>query len=138
MTDLTSLDGIQAALDASPFQKALGLRAVSFDPVNGAVEFVLPFHDAAARKPEGDQLHGGVLVAVMDIAGDYALGVCLGHLVPTISLYTDFLRPSHGTVRVVANVVRCGRSIGVTEMSVFAGDDTLVAAGRGTYSTRPG
>ena len=137
LPDLTSLDGVQASIDRSPFQRLLGLKATGLDLEVPWVEITLPFGPPMGRSRSGEQLHGGVLTALIDVAGDYALGVRLGYLLPTINLHTDFLRPAVGSVKAVGRIVRCGKSIGVADIQVFDTPGRLVAAGRGTYSTRP-
>ncbi len=134
--DLTTLDGIQAAIDSSPFQRLLGLKAVALDIDEPSVEIALPCTPRVARNASGNQLHGGALTALMDVAGDYALGIRLGYLIPTINLHADFLRPANGSARAAARILRCGRTIGVADIKVFDDDGRLVAAGRGSYSTR--
>lgn len=136
MTDLSSLAGIQASLDSSPFQRFLGLRAVAFDRDEPRIALALPYRPELARGNSGERLHGGVLMALMDVAGDYALGIKLGYLIPTIDLRADFLRPSVSSVRAVATIIRCGRTIGVADVVVFDESDKQVATGRGVYSTR--
>ena len=138
MIDLTTLECCQAALGASPFQQALGLNATGLDPDAPEIEITLPYSGAAARSAGSDQLHGGVLASLIDIAGDYVLAIRLGRFPPTINLHTDYLRPSHGTVRARARIVRLGRTIGVADVEVFDAGDRLVAAGRGTYATGGG
>lgn len=134
--DFSTVERIQLELDRSPFQRLLGLRAVAVDCQKRLVEIELPFKAQSARGVAGDQLHGGVLATLMDVAGDYAVGLQVGFLTPTINLHVDYLRPSNGTVRAIAGVLRCGRSIGVADIKVFDQEERLVAAARGTYSTR--
>src|SRR6056297_2041891 len=110
MTDFTDPAAVQAALDASPFQAGLGLRLVSMD--GDGVVIALPFHAGLARQAGSGQVHGGVLASLIDIAGDYALAVRLGHFVPTVDLRCDYLRPAAGEMRAAARVVRAGRTLG--------------------------
>lgn len=136
MSDLASLDGLQSAIDGSPCQKALGLRIVSFDADSGEVEIALPFGPAAARGAGGDQVHGGAIATLIDVAGDYALAVRLGYFVPTIDLRVDYLRPAIGTLHAKATIVRCGRTLGVVDIAVVDNAEKTVAVGRALYSTR--
>ena len=136
MTDLTSLAGVQEALDRSPFQQFLGIKAEHLDLETPRVELLLPFQPSLARQSGDDQIHGGVLASLIDIAGDYVLAVRLGYFVPTIDLRTDYLRPSHGSLRAAAKIVRCGRSVGVADVEVFDSDNRAVAVGRCLYGTR--
>lgn len=136
MTDLRSLEGLQEALDRSPFQQFLGIKADHLDLRIPQVDLLLPFQPSLARQPGDDQLHGGVIASLIDIAGDYVLAVQLGYFVPTIDLRIDYLRPSHGTLRASARIVRCGRTVGVADVEAFDSDDRPVAVGRCLYATR--
>lgn len=136
MTDFADPAAVQAALDASPFQAGLGLRLVSMDAERTVID--LPWHPGLARRGGDDQVHGGVIAAVLDIAGDYALARRLGHFVPTVDLRCDYLRPAAGDLRAVARVVRCGRTLGVADIVLSDRNGREVAVGRGTYLTRPG
>jgi uncharacterized protein (TIGR00369 family) len=79
-----------------------------------------------------------VIASVIDIAGDYALSLGLGHFLPTINLRTDYLRPAHGELRITARVVRKGRTIGHAEITVVDAEDRLVAPGRCIYAMAAG
>lgn len=130
MTRLETIEEVQAGLDSSPFQRVLGLVATGLDRDAGQVEFAVPFKQAIARQAEGRQVHGGVIASVIDIAGDYAVSVRLGHFVPTVNLRTDYLRPAVGDIRVVARVVKLGRTLGHADVEVFDSSDRQVAIGR--------
>lgn len=136
MTDFADPASVQAALDASPFQAGLGLRLVSMDADRFVVD--LPWKPSLARKSGSEQVHGGVIAAVLDVAGDYALAGRLGHFVPTVDLRCDYLRPATGDLRAVARVVRCGRTLGVADIVITDSAGREVAIGRGTYLTRAG
>lgn len=138
MTDFKTLSGLQQALDQSPFQQTLGLKAHVLDLDEPRVELFLPYRPTLARQSGDEQVHGGVIASLIDIAGDYVLAVQLGYFVPTINLHTDYLRPAFGTLRASARIVRCGRTIGVADIDVFDLKDRLVSTGRGTYATREG
>ncbi|MCX7153104.1 MAG: PaaI family thioesterase, partial [Proteobacteria bacterium] len=83
------------------------------------------------------QFHGGVIAALIDTVGDYALIAQLGVGVPTINFSVDFLRAATGpTLEAVACVRRNGRTIGVVDIEVFDSRGALVAVGRGCYATQ--
>jgi len=87
------------------------------------------------RSPETGQFHGGVIAALIDTAGDFALVLLLGGGVPTINLRVDYLRPAGGgLLTATASVRRAGRTIGVVDVDVADGTNRLVAVGRGCYS----
>ena len=88
---------LQASIRRSPFQEWLGVMLAAGDAEAGTATVRLPFRPEFRRGPGADQIHGGVIAALADIAGDYALAMSLGGGVPTIDLRVDFLRPASAT-----------------------------------------
>ncbi len=129
-----TLERLQHVLDEPPYQKFLGLRAVSFDRDTGRVEILLPFKNELCRSSTRPEIHGGVTAALIDVAGDYALAILLGDGVPTVDLRVDFLRMAEATdLTATASVVKKGRTLGVVNVEVTDGEGRLIAIGRGTY-----
>jgi uncharacterized protein (TIGR00369 family) len=125
-------------VDASPFHRLLGLEMVR--AADGEVEMRLAWRDELGRADGSDWFHGGVLSALIDIAGDYAIASKLGRGVPTIDLRVDYLRPARrGELRAVARAVKVGRTVGVADVELRDAGNAVVAVGRGVYATtRPG
>jgi len=122
------------SLDLSPYQRWLGIELVRAEP--GTVEIRLPFRDEFLRADGSDWYHGGVLAALIDIAGDYALVTQVGSGLPTIDLRIDWLKPSRrGSLTAVGRAVKVGRSICVADVEVRDQQGEVVAIGRGTYAT---
>jgi uncharacterized protein (TIGR00369 family) len=122
--------------DGSPYQRFLGLRLERAG--DGEIVIRLPFRDEFLREDGSDWLHGGVMSALVDIAGDYAIVTRLGAGVPTIDLRVDWLRPARrGDLLATGRVVKLGRTVGVADVEVRDEAGTLVAVGRGTYATGP-
>jgi len=121
--------------DQSPYQRFLGLRLERAG--DGVVVIRLPFRDEFLRADGSDWLHGGVMSALVDIAGDYAIVAQLGVGVPTIDLRVEWLRPARrGDLLASARVVKLGRTVSVADVEVHDEAGTLIAVGRGTYATR--
>ncbi len=121
-------------VDRSPFHRLLGLELVRAE--DGAVELRLPWRDELGRADDSDWYHGGVLSALIDIAGDYAVASRLGRAVPTIDLRVDYLRPARrGELRATARAVKVGRTVGVADVELRDAQGALVAIGRGAYGT---
>lgn len=119
----------------SPFHRFLGLSFETLEP--GVVEVRLPFRPELISNPEVPYLHGGVIGALLDIAGDYAIATQLGHGVPTIDMRVDFLRSAgRESLTARASVVKLGRTVGVADSEVRNDEGELVALGRILYSTR--
>lgn len=121
-------------VDKSPFQRLLGLELVRAE--DGVVEMRLPWRDELGRADDSDWYHGGVISALIDIAGDYAIASRLGRGVPTIDLRVDYLRPARrGELRALARAVKVGRTVGVADVELRDANDAVVAIGRCAYST---
>jgi uncharacterized protein (TIGR00369 family) len=136
MADTPVLDF--AALDElvrdSPFHRWLGvtLKALSDD----GVEIHLPWREEFVSDPAARYTHGGILAALVDLAGDYAVAARLGRGVPTVDMRVDYHRTAlPGPLVARARIVKLGGTVATAEAEVFDGNDRLVASGRGVYLT---
>ncbi|MEZ4588075.1 MAG: PaaI family thioesterase [Gemmatimonadales bacterium] len=121
-------------LTTSPYQRFLGLELVRAEP--GLVEIRLPFREELLRADGSDWYHGGIVSALIDIAGDYALVTRVGAGLPTIDLRVDWLKPARrGPLLAVGKAIKVGRTISVADVEVRDEAGTLLAVGRGTYAT---
>ena len=136
MSDIVAT--LKASIRKPPFHAWLGVELVAGDAEAGTATVRLPFKADFQRSPDSTQIHGGVIAALADIAGDYALAVTLGGGVPTIDLRVDYLRPAEGDLVATARTVKKGRTIGVVDVEITDAGDRLVAVGRGAYSTTVG
>ena len=124
----------QPNLFESPYQRFLGLQLVRYE--EGLVEIDMPFREEFLREDGSDWLHGGILSALIDIAGDYAVYSKTGGDVPTVDLRVDYLRPTkRGRVTAVARTVKVGRRVSVADVEVKDEQGQVVAVGRGVYAT---
>ena len=134
-----SVAGLQARIDASPFNRGMGIVVTHADAEAEEVAMRLEMRPEFERAEGSRQYHGGVISAFIDTVGDYALVVNRGGGVPTINYRTDFLRPASDTALVgKAKVRRAGRTVAVVDIDVYDEQDRLVAVGRGTYGARVG
>lgn len=121
-------------LDASPYQRFLGIEWLRFE--SGLAEIRLPFREDFLRADGSDWYHGGILAALIDIAGDYALAAQVGGGVPTIDLRVDWLRPARrGDLVALGRSIKVGRTVCCADVEVRDAQGELVAVGRGTYAT---
>lgn len=119
------------------FQKFLGLELASFDSQAASIALKACWRPEFEREPGSRQWHGGVLAALIDVAGDFAVIARLGRGVPTVDLRIDYLRPATGSdLHAEATALRVGRTIGTVDVCVRNMDGALVATGRGTYFTQ--
>jgi uncharacterized protein (TIGR00369 family) len=123
--------------DHSPFMRFLGLQMIRAE--RGLVEIRLPYREEFLRNDGSDWLHGGVISALADTAGDYAVITETATGVPTIDMRVDYLRPARrGDLTALAKTVRVGRTVSVADVEIRDSAGTLVAVGRACYaSPRP-
>ena len=118
----------------SPYMRFLGLQLVRAE--KGVVEIRLPFRDEFLRDDGSDWLHGGVVSALIDIVGDYAVITEVGVGVHTIDLRVDYLRPARrGDLVGVGRTLRVGRTVSVADVEVRDAGGEIVAVGRGVYAS---
>ncbi len=130
---------VQRRLAGSPFIRLLDLTVLSADPARQEVVMRCPMRPEFERGAGSGQWHGGPIAGLIDTVGDFALVMLLGHVVPTINLRIDYLRPAVATALLAtARVRRAGRSVGTVDVDVCDEAGALVAIGRATYATRPG
>lgn len=124
----------QPDLSQSPYQRFLGLKLVRFE--EGLVEICMPFREEFLREDGADWLHGGIISALIDIAGDYAVYSKTGGDVPTVDLRVDYLRPSQrGSLTAIGRTAKVGRRVSVADVEVRDERGQLVAVGRGVYAS---
>lgn len=136
-----------AATDScSQFRKELEEYPL-FEFLDVGVEFVEPGRVALAmpfRKRlvnvTGKDIHGGVTATIIDTASGMALRSTFDDPAEVRMTTTDmnirYVRPARGDLRVEAEVVRAGLSMGVTDADVTTlheGERTIVATGGTTY-----
>ena len=125
---------MELRFDHSPFMRFLGLTLVRSEP--GLVEVSLPFREEFMRQDGSDWYHGGVISALADIVGDYAVITQTGVGVPTIDLRVDYLRPARrGDLVGVGRTVRVGKTVSIADVEIRDATGTLVAIGRAVYAS---
>ena len=107
---MSAIDLSKFDFSRSPFMRFLGLEIVAAE--KGRIEIRLPYRDEFIRLDGSDWLHGGVVSALADIAGDYAVMTETAPGVPTIDMRVDYLRPARrGDLTAVGKTVRVGKTI---------------------------
>jgi uncharacterized protein (TIGR00369 family) len=131
-------DDLARMIAASPYHRFLGIAVTAADAEAATATLRLPWRAEFERAPGSAQWHGGVLAALVDIAGDCALMIRLGRALPTCDLRIDYLRPAIATDLVArARTIRAGRTLGLVDVEIAGTDGRLVAVGRASYLTRP-
>jgi uncharacterized protein (TIGR00369 family) len=137
----TRLDaGALAALfAASPFMRTLKLEVLNIDYEKTELSVRMPLYPEFERRAGTKQFHGGVIASLIDVTGDFALGMMLGGGVPTINLRIDYLKPAVGDgLTATARVRRSGKTVAVVDIDVMDDKGSVVALGRGTYYPQRG
>ena len=126
-----------------PFNKVLGLRLESMDPK--APKLAFDMRPELVGNSRRGILHGGVISAVLDATGGFAIMLALAKEpkpgeklsfpnMGTIDLRVDYLRPGRGKHFVSsAKVVRLGNRIAVTHMELTNDDGELISTGAAAY-----
>jgi uncharacterized protein (TIGR00369 family) len=126
-----------------PFNKVLGLRLESMDPK--APKLAFDMRPELVGNSRRGILHGGVISAVLDATGGFAIMLALAKEpkpgeklsfpnIGTIDLRVDYLRPGRGKHFVsTAKVVRLGNRIAVTHMELANDEGELISTGAAAY-----
>lgn len=99
------------------------------------VVLTLPFREDLVGDPEHETYHGGVLAALTDAAGTFALIAATGHDWVTVDMRVDFLRAAgRGPVTARATTLRAGRRIGFARAELTDAEGRTVALGHLTLA----
>jgi uncharacterized protein (TIGR00369 family) len=127
---------LRTEMERPPYHAVLRPQPVAVDAESGTVTIRLPYREEFRRAPDAPGYHGGVIAALIDLAGHAAVAVTVGRMVPTIDLRIDFLRvPAGGDLTARGKLLRAGRSIARADVEILDDTNNVVAVGRGTYST---
>ncbi|QUS40038.1 PaaI family thioesterase [Tardiphaga alba] len=125
---------IEAIFARSPFINFMNLEVLRVDHDKSEFAVRMPLRPEYERREGTQQFHGGAIAALIDVVGDFAIGMMVGGGVPTMNLRIDYLRPGVGAfLEGVAVVRKTGRTSAVIDIDIFSEDRKLVAIGRGTY-----
>jgi len=122
-----------------PFNRHLGIKVLEM--CEGFVKALVPFRTEFIGDPRRPALHGGVLSAVMDACGGFAVWTYfdIADLISTVDMRVDYLRPGPDEDFLAeSKVVRTGNRVSVVHTIVYsAGNpDQPIAEGRAVYNTR--
>jgi len=135
MGRVIDLADLEAALNASPFHRFLGLRLER--AARGEVAVAMAFRDEFLAGPENPYIHGGVIASLIDTAACFAVIAGVGRDVPTLDLRVDYLRPAgRERLQAVGRMIKGGRTVAVADVEVLGADQRAIAVGRGLFSTK--
>lgn len=138
MTDILLDDATRRAFLELPLHRAMGL---TLDSLGAGFARVGMRTSEFTLGGVAGSVHGGLLAALVDIA---MLRAVMTLLQPnerpagTADLNITYLRPALGArITADATVIRKGRHLAVTEVSIFDAEGNLCAKGRTLYALRP-
>jgi uncharacterized protein (TIGR00369 family) len=131
-----TLEEAQAMVDRGPYLRWLGTKVLAFG--QDGIEVKAFWREDWVANPSLQQTHGGILAALIDFAGDFALVPHLGRMVPTIDMRVDYHRLAKpGDLTAKGRVIKLGRQFSVCEAEIRDAAGELIASGRGSYITAP-
>ncbi|KWV93781.1 PaaI family thioesterase [Erythrobacter sp. AP23] len=135
MTEPFDIEAAQAILQRSPFYAHLGISLDAIAVEEGKATFSIQAERHFARLPEGEQYHGGILLALADTAGAALLGMLYERPIATIDLRLDFMAPADGG-ELIANAVarQLGRTVNLVDIEIVNGE-RIVGLARCRYAT---
>ncbi|TYL36812.1 PaaI family thioesterase [Natronococcus pandeyae] len=132
---------LQRIVDSHDFLSWLGLAVETAE--RGSVELTMADDDRFRNPFPGDQgpIHGGITATLVDTASGFVLRTTfddpLEATLTTTDLDVSYLEPATGNVRIEAEVVRAGGTMGVADVTVSSahdeGGERTIAVGRATY-----
>ena len=127
------LDGL---IRNPPFHTWLGVTAVEAGA--GRAVLRLPPNPEFVGNPFVPAVHGGIVAALIDLAGGAALFVDLRFPTPTIDMRVDYLRPAIAGKALLAEarVKSLGKTVAFVDIEVKDEDHRVVATGRCVYSVK--
>ncbi|MGE5703995.1 MAG: PaaI family thioesterase [Clostridia bacterium] len=127
-------DRLLQLLERPRYHQFLNLSLESVE--EGLIKLRLPFREEFLGDEAGSYIHGGVIAALIDIAGDFALITVHGKGLPTVDLRVDYLRAARKEDLIAtATIVKNGRSLGVSDIVIENEAGQKIAVGRALYST---
>lgn len=121
----------------SPFHRWLGCEVVRMDEEE--VVLRLPFREGFVGDPEHPGYHGGVLAALADAAGTFAVIAATGRDWITVDMRIDYQRAAPpGPLAARAVAARAGRRIGLADVTVSDDEGRPVTVARLTLTTAGG
>jgi len=135
MTELPErheLAELRKMLHIAPFHRWLGLEVV--DLTERELTLEMPWREEIISNPMIGSAHGGILSALIDLTGLYAVNALGGTARATADLQIDFHRPATaGPLRAIGRVVKLGKQLSVAETRIEDVAGRLLASGRGAY-----
>jgi uncharacterized protein (TIGR00369 family) len=135
MSEEDRREQFQGWLDVSPYQRWLGLEVEAVG--DGRIEIGVGWRDEFVSNPQSRAMHGGILAALIDLGGLYAILASGATATATVDLRVDYhRRASAERIRAVSTVIRIGATVSSAGTDIFGATGELLASGRGVYLMR--
>jgi uncharacterized protein (TIGR00369 family) len=129
-------EAFRRIVESAAFHQLLGVRLEKADPEAGIAVLRQPYRPELSIFPDAGVYHGGVIGALIDVAGAVACGLPLGRPTPTANFRVDFLKsPAKVDLIATGRLVRSGKTVAVADVEITDDAGEVYAIGRGTFST---
>jgi uncharacterized protein (TIGR00369 family) len=123
---------VEKALLSAPFHQWLGLKLGHLD--DHRIEIEAPWREELISNYRIRSTHGGILAALIDLTGLFAVLAKVAAPIATVDLRVDYHRmASPGTLIARGEILKLGSKVSSAQTSVYSEDGQLVASGRGVY-----
>lgn len=134
LTSSVSIDVLKARLARNNFTSWMGLDIRHAG--DGEIEILAPWREEFISNPDRRFVHGGVLAALIDTAGSFAVATRLGRPPQTIDMRVDYHRAAMpGPLTVIGRVIRLGRTLATSDAFVYDAEKVLLTSGRAVFLT---
>lgn len=129
-----TIEWLKARLAQNHFTNWMGLEILSAG--DGAIEMIAPWREEFISNPDRRFTHGGILAALIDTAGSFAVATRLGRPPQTVDMRVDYHRAAMpGALAVTGRIVRLGRTLATSDAYIFDTEKVLLASGRAVFLT---
>ncbi len=130
------IEDLDHFLRAPPLHRWLGVTLVKGDTEVCVLR--LPPNPDFVGNASVPAIHGGIVTALIDLAGGAVLFLGTGIATPTIDMRVDFIRPAIAgrALEATARVTNSGSTIAFVDVDVTDPEGVIVARGRCTYSVK--
>lgn len=136
MSEEMTAEKVQELILRAPYHRWLGLTVLALH--DEGIDVKATWREDWVVNAEKRYTHGGVLAALVDLTGDWALVKRTGRGVPTIDMRIDYHAAAMpGDLTAKGRIVKAGNLVSTAEAYVYDTGGKLVASGRGTYYTAP-
>lgn len=132
---MLDVEAFKRIVESASFHQLIGVRLEQADVEAGVAVLRQPYDPRLSIFPDAGVYHGGVIAALIDVAGAVACGLQVGRPTPTVNFRVDFLKsPAKVDLIATGKVVRAGKSIAVADVEISDEKGEIYSVGRGTFS----